>query len=369
MTGSVILAGGGSGGHLSPGLAVAERLQALSSGQTSVHFACSGRSIDRLMLEHAGASFHPISAAPFSVRPSGFLRFVRGLQQGTRQSKQLIETNEGRVVLALGGFVSAPVVRAANQAGLRTLLLNLDAVPGRANQWVARRAQEVYTALPLGDGVQLANLAGEVGFPVRRAAVAPADPATCRERLGLSPHQPTLLIAGASQGATSINRFIEGSLKSLAGSLIDWEVLHLSGASDRGRLESAYAEAGIKAVVLDFLDQMGLAWGAAELAVSRAGANSVAEVALNRVPTLFVPYPWHKDLHQQFNAQPLVDAGGAQLALDQIEPEANETSIGRPLRDLLLDPGRRRDMRTVLETLPARDGAMEIAKLLHQAML
>ena len=369
MTGSVILAGGGSGGHLSPGLAVAERLQVLSSGQTSVHFACSGRSIDRLMLEHAGASFHPISAAPFSVRPSGFLRFVRGLQQGTRQSKQLIETNEGRVVLALGGFVSAPVVRAANQAGLRTLLLNLDAVPGRANQWVARRAQEVYTALPLGDGVQLANLAGEVGFPVRRAAMAPADPATCRERLGLSPHQPTLLITGASQGATSINRFIEGSLKSLAGSLIDWEVLHLSGASDRGRLESAYAEAGIKAVVLDFLDQMGLAWGAAELAVSRAGANSVAEVALNRVPTLFVPYPWHKDLHQQFNAQPLVDAGAAQLALDQIEPEANQASIGRPLRDLILDPGRRQEMRRVLETLPTRDGAMEIAKLLHEGMV
>ena len=113
---------------------------------------------------------------------------------------------------------------------------------------------------------------------------------------------------------------------------------------------------------------MGLAWGAAELAISRAGANSVAEVALNRVPSLFVPYPWHKDLHQQFNAQPLVDAGGAVLGIDRIEPAENQESLGLPLRDLLLDPARRNEMREVLQGLPASDGAREIAEVVFEAL-
>ena len=363
MTRSVILAGGGSGGHLSPGLAIAERLQ-VRSPETPTAFVCSDRSIDRVMLEHSGATFAPIHAAPFSLRPKGFIRFLQALRRGTRQSSQLLEAHQAGVVVSLGGFVSAPVVRAAKRLGITTMLLNLDVVPGRANQWVARQADQVYTALPLGEGVSLPHLVGEVGFPVRRAAVAPADAATCRERLGLTAHRPTLLITGASQGASTLNRLLERFVQERPGALVEWEVLHLAGAGDRARLENTYQEAGIKAVVLDFLDQMGLAWGAAELAISRAGANSVAEVALNRVPTIFVPYPWHKDLHQQFNAQSLVEAGSAILASDRIDPAQSMETIGYVLRDLLLDPARRNEMRAAQNSSTAEDGAAQIAQLI-----
>ena len=362
MTRSVILAGGGSGGHLSPGLAIAERLQALAPEHPPL-FICSDRSIDRLMLEHSGARFEPIAAAPFSLRPRALLRFLSAQRKATGAAMQLLKKHNAGVVLSLGGFVSAPVVRAAARLGITTMLINLDVVPGRANQWVARRADQVYTALPLGAGVSLPHLVGQVGFPVRRAAVAPADPATCRERLGLSPERPTLLVTGASQGAGTINRLLERFVQVRPGALEGWEVLHLAGAQDRPRLEKVYREADISAVVLDFLDHMGLAWGAAELAVSRAGANSVAEVALNGIPTIFVPYPWHKDLHQQFNARSLVESGRAVLASDRIEPESNMESIGIPLRDLLLDPARRNAMRADQRAGPTEDGAAEIAEL------
>lgn len=362
MTRSVILAGGGSGGHLSPGLAIAERLQALAS-ETPTLFICSDRSIDRLMLDHSGARFEPIAAAPFSIRPRGLIRFLSAQGKATRAAMQLLREHEAGVVLSLGGFVSAPVVRAAARLGITTMLINLDVVPGRANRWVARRADQVYTALPLGTGVTLPHLVRQVGFPVRRAAVAPADPASCRERLGLSAHRPTLLITGASQGAGTINRLMERFIEVRPGALDGWEVLHLAGVEDRTRLDEAYRRAGIPAVVLDFLDHMGLAWGAAELAVSRAGANSVAEVALNRVPTIFVPYPWHKDLHQQFNARSLVESGRAVLASDRIEPQQNMESIGSLLRDLLLDPARRNAMRGEPSSGATEDGAAEIAEL------
>ena len=115
-------------------------------------------------------------------------------------------------------------------------------------------------------------------------------------------------------------------------------------------------------MVTAFLDRMGLAWGGADLALSRAGANSVAEAAANAVPTLFVPYPHHRDLHQRYNAEPLVRAGGAALALDAIEPILNRDAIGAPLIELMNDPARRDRMRAALEARPRVDGASEVAR-------
>ena len=110
-------------------------------------------------------------------------------------------------------------------------------------------------------------------------------------------------------------------------------------------------------------------WGAADLALSRAGANSVAEVAANGVPAIFVPYPWHKDLHQRFNALDLVETGAASLAEDAIDPTANLESLGPPLMRLLSDAASRDRMRTTLAHSGKRDGASEIAALIHARVL
>ena len=364
MTPCVIFAGGGSGGHLSPGLAIAERLHALDPG-IRTRFYCSERAIDRTMLTDGGADHQVVPAAPLGLRPASLIRFLRGLRRGTRVAAEALRSDEASLVLALGGFVSAPVVRAARRAGVPRMLLNLDAVPGRANQWVARQCDEVLTALPLHSGVVLPNLAGSTDFPIRRIALAPGDARSCRKSLGMEPERRTLLVTGASQGASSLNQFMRAFVSANSSSLGGWQVLHLSGTHDKQALEQAYDAAGVEATVIQFLEEIGLAWGAADLALSRAGANSVAEVAANGIPSIFVPYPWHKDLHQRFNAQGLVEAGAARLGVDAIDPAANMQTLGPLLEALLSDAAARDHMRTRLDQIGRKDGASEIAALIH----
>lgn len=362
MRGTIVLAGGGTGGHLSPGLAVAERLHSMAA-DTEVVFACSSRAIDRTMLEAAGARFHPIPAAPFRPTPSGIMRMIRENHRGTRSSSDLIKEVGAGVVLAMGGYVSVPVVRAAIRNRLPIVLLNLDALPGRANCWVARHASAICTAVPLSSHRSLGT-PEQVGFPLRRTALAAMDQLGCRERLDLDPSLNTLLVTGASQGASSLNALMQSIVEETPLALSGWQVIHLSGPKDEASLRAAYRKAGVPAHVTSFLGQMGLAWGAADLALSRAGANSVAEASANNVPTLFVPYPHDRKVHQQYNAEPLVRLGGAAIATDAVDVRLNRTSIGVPLIDLLTDPARRSAMRSVLEARPDVDGAAEIARLL-----
>jgi UDP-N-acetylglucosamine--N-acetylmuramyl-(pentapeptide) pyrophosphoryl-undecaprenol N-acetylglucosamine transferase len=362
--GSIVFAGGGSGGHLSPGLAIAERLIAVAPGLQPV-FLCSDRAVDALMLGEAGARFEAVPARPFSWRPAGLLRFVRGWRASVSAASRALQSHRARQVVSLGGFVSAPVVKAARRAGLPVTLINLDATPGRANRAVARAATRVWSAvaatgLPRWDGAVL-------GFPVRRSAIAPGDAAMCRAELGLEPTRHTLLVTGASQGATSLNRFVPHFAECRAQLLSGWQVLHLAGSMSEAEiaaLAARYARAGVHAKVLPFLHRMGLAWGAADVALTRAGANSVAEAELNRVPSLFVPYPYHRDLHQRENARPLVEAGAAAIALDAIDPEANMQVMGRLLESLLTDGPSRDRMAAALAARPRVDAAHEIARRL-----
>jgi len=359
----VLLAGGGSGGHISPGLAIAERMKAIDPGCRPV-FACSQRPIDAQMLSEAGAEHVAIPAEPMSLRPRKLLRCMRAFLRGRAEVLRMIDQLQPSWVVSLGGFVTAPVVHAARARGVPVLLVNLDATPGRANRWVARRAREVVSAIPTPT---LPGFARDIiGMPLRRLALAPGEQASCREELGLLPGVRTFLVTGASQGANSLNDFMLLQAQRHPGAFKDWQVLHLCGPSVSGgaaRFEAGYR--GVRAAVLPFLHRMGLGWGAAELAVSRAGANSVAEAQANHVPTIFVPYPWHKDLHQRENAQPLADAGGAEIVLDAMEVQGNVATIGARALALMADASRRQSMRRALQL---RDGGDAAARIAHRAL-
>jgi UDP-N-acetylglucosamine--N-acetylmuramyl-(pentapeptide) pyrophosphoryl-undecaprenol N-acetylglucosamine transferase len=363
---SIIFAGGGSGGHLAPGLAIDERLRELSAQARSM-FLCSNRAIDAAMLGEAGVRFTALTATPPSIRPAAALRFVRNFRASQRQAREIMQREQATHVVALGGFVAAPIVKAARTLRIPTLLVNLDSPPGKANRWMARFCDRVVSAVPLPDMPGFASQV--VGLPVRRRAIAPAGPDECRARLGLKPNVPVLLVTGASQGATSINALMV-ELARTAPSLFDgWQVLHLTGHGVDEPLRAAYTQAGIAAAVLPFLHEMGLAWGAADLAISRAGANSVAEIALNAVPTVFLPYPYHKDMHQRHNAQPLVNlggpgTGGAVMETDLIDPAANARHLTPILQSLMRDSSRRQGMREVLRAHPMPDAALTIARML-----
>ncbi len=359
---TVVFAGGGSGGHLSPGLAIAERMKDAAPGVRPL-FLCSTRAIDAQMLGDAGVEFRPIPAEGFSWKPRGLLKFALGYAAGLRKAKEVMRAEGVEHVVSLGGFVTGPVTAAARSLRIPITLVNLDATPGRANRVAARRAHRVVSACETPGLPKFAEAI--VGMPLRRSAMAPGGRAECRGQLGLDPVRPVLLVTGASQGASSLNSFMVAFALKHHELLAHWQVLHLAGnkgSPSAAELDAAYARAGVKALVLPFLNEMGLAWGAAELALSRAGANSVAEAEANHVPTVFVPYPYHRDLHQEANAKPLVRAGAAVLAYDRLDVAANMDSIGAPLETLLADGRLRDEMESALRARPQVDAADAIAR-------
>jgi len=366
----VVFAGGGTGGHLYPGLAIAERLsEILAKNNDTMRsvFACSVRPLDAEILGRENAEFRTIPAEPFGLAPRTLVKFVRtwggAVRTGRALLRELRERHGEVLVVAMGGFVAAPMVQAARVEGCAVTLVNLDATPGKANRWIARHARRVFTAAEV---VGVASARSWIHVPpiVRRTAVPPGDARTCRAILGLNLDRPTLLVTGASQGATSINDFVislarESSEFFAAGC---WQVIHQAGGkADLTAIEKSYAEARVPALVRAFLSPMGPAWGAADLAISRAGAGSVAEAWAAGVPTVFMPYPYHRDQHQRLNALPLESRGACVIATDAIDVDQNVRTIGPIVLGLMRSASGREAMRAALAGLGPADGAAKVA--------
>ena len=340
---TVLFAGGGTGGHIFPAIATAEELLRLNPACTP-RFLCSTRPLDAEILGKARIDGHPadfvaIPAQPFGLRPRAAFRFISSWGGAVRAGREVIRAVRARgpvVVAAFGGFVAAPIVQAARVERVPILMVNLDAIPGKANRWIARHARRVLTTTP-PRGVGSTNWK-QIRPIVRRASVTDRTAAECRAAFGLDASTPTLLITGGSQGAGSINAFLRAFAREHAPLLAPWQILHQTGKEGADEMRAAYADAGIRASVMPFITDMGQAWGAADAAVGRAGAGTVAEAWANRVPTLFMPYPYHKDQHQKFNAMPLVEARAALIATDHIDAQANMREAGPMLAALIGGP-------------------------------
>ena len=358
---TVLFAGGGTGGHIYPNVAIDERLRDLAPSLSS-HFLVSDRAGDARTME---ALARPWSAS--TVRPLPPLRrpwrafgFYVSWRRAIAQAIALLQREKIGVVVATGGFVSGPALVAARELRIPRAMVNLDAVPGIANRRLHRECTIVFTAY---ESPQLAG-AKLVGLPLRRASLLAGDRAEARARLGVDPARPLLFVTGATHGAESLIRTMMAlvAVPEHARRLADWQVLHQCGGFDVATVQRAYDDAGVRAKVVDYLSNMGDAWGSADLALSRAGAGSVAEAWGNATPTIFAPNPYHSDGHQRLNAEPLRAAGGAMIVTDQIDPAKNLDELGRALVELLADSARRDMMRTRLERSRPPDGATTVAK-------
>ena len=356
-----MFAGGGTGGHIFPNAAVAQRLEAIGRA-LSPHFLVSTRDIDRRVMEKLGYAYTPVGASPLSMHPLRLPRFVRDYRLAARHCGEVIARHEPVALIATGGFVSGPAIKAAAAAGIAVALVNLDAVPGRANRWCARDATEVFTAYP-ETGLRRAQ---RIGVPLRAEAAERAEPGKARFELGLRPDLETVLITAGSQGASTINRMMTELLSRARHkrTFDRWQVLHLTGHEQHAEVKAAYEKAGVAGRVEPFCHRMGLAWSAATLAVSRAGAGSVAEAWHHATPTVFMPYPFHKDQHQKKNAEPLVNAGGAMLVTDRVDPIDNVAEVAGPLTALMTGEARRAKMRDAAAATRPPDGADALAKWL-----
>ncbi|MBX9738145.1 MAG: UDP-N-acetylglucosamine--N-acetylmuramyl-(pentapeptide) pyrophosphoryl-undecaprenol N-acetylglucosamine transferase, partial [Phycisphaerales bacterium] len=319
-----------------------------------------------------GVEYAALDARPLGLRPLTLLSFVRSWGRSIRKARRLFRQlrDEARGspvrVIALGGFVAGPCVQAARVEGLDITLVNLDAQPGKANRWIARRADRCFTALPTSAVYARSWM---LVPPIVRAAALGKDRDACRALIEAKEGERVLMITGGSLGASSINQAMIEMLPELAGELQRgrWRVLHQCGGGGGAdgvvqQLISAYERHQVPATVVPLVKGLGQWWGAADFAISRAGAGSVGEAWANQTPTLFLPYPYHRDEHQRLNAERLVVHGGALVERDQIEARVNALTLGPLLVGILRDHERRAQMRRALAALGPADGAAAIAR-------
>lgn len=338
------------------------------------HLLVSTRPLDAEVARAAGVAFTALPAVGFGMKPAALWRFWRGYRAGRKAVAGLIRETGATAMLATGGFVSGPAAAAGRKAGLRVGLVSLDATAGRANRHAAKFADAVFNALPPHAGAKTLTDAETAGYPLRRGALATRSKGDAREVLGLDPEKRTLLVFAGSQGARSINQamraLVDGSGR---GMLSGAQVLHITGGgeendAERERLTEAYRAANVPAVLLPFCDTMGDAWAAADLGLTRCGAGTVAEAWANAVPCVMLPYPWHRDEHQKFNAAPLVDVGGAVVERDRIDPADNVEMLRKVLGRVLKDEASRSAMRHALRENPPEDGAAVLARWVGEGL-
>jgi UDP-N-acetylglucosamine--N-acetylmuramyl-(pentapeptide) pyrophosphoryl-undecaprenol N-acetylglucosamine transferase len=351
---NILIAGGGSGGHVAPAIAVAETLTAKGYQCILAH---SQRAIDKLMVEQTPFSHFTLDASPLSLRPIGCIRFIRGFWQSEKTVRLYIKQNEIKCVISTGGFVSAPALRAAKKINCPTVMLNFDDPPGKANRLAVRWADRVLTTVPCQlDSATLVNP------PLRKCVLASSNSFQTYSEYDLNPQKMTLLVTGASQGATSINAFIPALAKRCASLFQGWQVLHIAGSGNVQEVKKLWDETNVQHKVIAFEQRMGNAWGISDLAVTRGGANTIAEIAINAIPAIVLPYPYHKDEHQKTNALPLQSIGGILIEKDYVNVQANIASAGNTLLQLLKDHQQRLTMRQALVTHTPSNGSSTIAE-------
>ena len=338
MTGGTLVAfaGGGSGGHLYPSLAVADAIRTLAPDARFVFFG-TGRSIDADVLCAYDAQFVRQPVRPLPSKVWHWPAFLIAWRNSTRACREFFSKHRPVAVVGSGGYASAPSIFEAARAGIPAVLLNPDAVPGKANRALQSRVDAVFTQWPdTREHFRRADLVQVTGCPVR-PEFKQARRSDGIEHFGLDPDKRVLLVTGASQGARSINQAVIAAVPVLAetGTWDRWQLLHLTGNNDQAEAEAAYREHGVAARVVGYSKHMALALAAADLVVSRAGASTLAEITALGRPSVLMPYPYHKDQHQVANARMLVKAGAARMVPDQIDPAVNAPALANVLGRLV----------------------------------
>jgi UDP-N-acetylglucosamine--N-acetylmuramyl-(pentapeptide) pyrophosphoryl-undecaprenol N-acetylglucosamine transferase len=345
------VAGGGTGGHVTLALALAEEIRARGG---RVFLLGTDRGLERELVPREGFELVTFEARQvMGQRALARVGALAGLARTTLAARRVLRERGATGVLSVGGYASMPAMAAAALSRIPTALVEPNGVPGRANRLMARFARLVFTGfeaarerLPVPDA-----RIREHGCPLRRALVETFAAATPRV-----PEAPfRLLVAGGSQGARQLNEGMMAVLPRLDPARL--EVFHQTGRDDRARVEQAWREAGFRAEVVDFTDDMPARYAWADLAVCRAGALTVAELALAGLPSLLVPYPYAADDHQTVNARSLADAGGA-VVLESRPLDADD--LASQLGALLAAPERLVEMRRALAARARPDAARAI---------
>ncbi|MFH0963648.1 MAG: undecaprenyldiphospho-muramoylpentapeptide beta-N-acetylglucosaminyltransferase [Planctomycetota bacterium] len=359
----VIFAGGGTGGHLFPGIAVAEALRR-RFGDAEIRFVGSRKRIEVGILASAGYELVSIPAAPFSKNPWRWPGFAVRSLAAYHQSLRLVRGLGADLVVALGGYAAYWPALAAKGRRIPVVALEQNVIPGKAGRRIAGWAYATCVQFP-GSAEHFRPKANVVvtGNPVRRE-VRETTREQGRARLGLSEKERVVLVVGGSQGSHAINELVVEALGKLAR-IEGHFLIHQTGKSDYSRVEGAYQAAGVRGLVGAFFDEMPAHLAAADVVVGRAGATGIAEICVRGLPSILIPYPHAAEAHQEANARELASRGAA-VVLDERKTTSEE--FFRELEKLLGDPGRMRRMSEAARALGIGDAAERVVEICAQAV-
>ena len=335
----MIVAGGGTGGHLFPGIAIAEEFLGRDPANR-VLFVGTERGLEKRVLSQMGYTLETLDVE--GVKGRGLAQKFGALAKIPRslaQSRRILRQFGPDIVIGVGGYVSLPLLWAAQRFGTPTVLHEQNKRLGMANRMLADKANRIYLGFPDTLGEYPRERARVVGNPVRAGFLDPPGRAEARQRLELDPDCPVILITGGSQGAGSINRAVNEALPAFAAD--EAQFLWMTGADGAAAARECAAAVAASVRVFHFIEDMPTACAAADVIVGRAGASTTAEIAVLGKPSILIPYPHATDNHQEENARAFADAGAAVLILDS---ECSGNRLAEAIRGLLADPDARARM-------------------------
>ncbi|ACY17777.1 UDP-N-acetylglucosamine--N-acetylmuramyl- (pentapeptide) pyrophosphoryl-undecaprenol N- acetylglucosamine transferase [Haliangium ochraceum DSM 14365] len=386
----MLIAGGGTGGHLFPGVAVAEALRARAP-EAEIHFVGTERGIEARVLPELGwpLSFIEVSGLK-TVGIGGAVRGLARIPRAMMQSRALLRELAPEVVLGVGGYASGPVVLAARMQGLPTAILEQNSIPGLTNRILGRVVDAVFLSFASSERFFPARRVIASGNPIRQALlrtlgeVAAASPAA-PEATGAGSASGAdasasgadgaggasgagdivdaseivrVLVFGGSQGARALNELVPAAAALLAARGLRCSIEHQTGAAELEATQARYAEAGLDARCSAFIRDMATAYRGADIVVARAGATTVAELGIVGRPAVLIPYPYAADNHQELNAEALVEAGAARL---HRQAELTPEGLADTLSELITTPVLRAQMAAAMQSLGRPEAADTVA--------
>lgn len=350
-----VVAGGGTGGHVTPALALGE---AIADRGEEVLFIGSARGLEAKLVPEAGFELECLPSQQVMGRGlAGRARGAAAILASVPAARRAIRRSGAQGVLSVGGYAAMPAALAARSLGRPLFLIEPNAIPGRVNRLSARFADTIFLGFESArDAFPARARTAALGVPLRRALAASFETSQDNHASTRTPRLPLrLMIFGGSQGARQLNEQVPAAIERLAPDAV--EIFHQTGEADREEVERAYTAAGRPAEVVAFERDMPARYRWADLAICRAGALTVAELALAGMPALLVPYPFAADDHQTANAKAL-EAAGAGRCLD---PRPLETkALAQSIAEFVHAPGRLVPMQAAARKLARPSAAQDI---------